>query len=44
MVHLAVRKCQDITHFHNFNNTLDSEFFYLKCLVLKSFQEPSTVL
>ena len=38
IVHLGVCKCQDITHlkgFYNLDTTLDSEFYCLKCFVLK---------
>ena len=40
-LHLEVRKCQDITHlkgFYNLDKTLDSEFHYLKCFVIKYFR------
>ena len=40
IVHLEVCKCQDITDlkgFYNLDKTLDSEFYCLKCFVLKSF-------
>ena len=30
--------------FYNLGKTLDSEFYCLKCFVLKSFQEPNTIL
>ena len=46
IVHLEVCKCQDITHlkgFYNLDKTLDSEFYCLKCFVLKSFQEPKNL-
>ena len=47
MVHLEVCKYQGITHlkgFYNLDKTLDSEFYCLKCFVLKLFQEPNTIL
>ena len=46
IVHLGVCECQDITHLkgvYNLDETQDSEFYCLKCFVLKSFQEPNTL-
>ena len=39
VVHLEVCKHQDITHLKGFflDKTLNSEFYCLKCFVLKSF-------
>ena len=40
ILHLEVCNCQDITHlkgFYNLDKTLDSEFYCLKCFVLKLF-------